>query len=325
MYSQIMVPTDGSGFDREAILVALRVAEQCRAKVRLVRVVTVGTQFGAGASEHGALPSLEALRAEHDAALSELYALAAECRGISDVDLTVDLEHGPPTDVLPGYARRNEIDLVVISTHGRRGIARLSLGSVTDSLIRGTAIPVLVVKPKASYLKPEAIKEFRRIVVPLDGSLLAEQILSRVIPLAKLENSEITLVQVVRPSQHCHEDAEKDVPWWEKGVARAKAYLTQIAIDVRVRGVAARIDVVVGEQVAQTITDFARRERADLIAIATHGRGTLGRILRGSVADGVTKYAVSSILVFHPEGFLEERLPDGLVERATGTEPVFAA
>jgi nucleotide-binding universal stress UspA family protein len=261
------------------------------------------------------------MRAEHDAALSELYALAAECRGLSDVEVTVDLEHGAPTDVLPGYARRNEIDLIVISTHNRRGLARLSVGSVTDSLIRGTAIPVLVVKPKASYLKPEATKEFHRIVVPLDGSQLAEQILTRVIPLAKLEDAEITLVQVVRPSEHCHEDPEKGVAWWEKGVARAKAYLSRKAIDVRVRGVSARIDVVVGENIAQTITDFARKERADLIAIATHGRGTLGRILRGSVADGVTKSAVSSILVFHPERTLDMRLSEQSVtqpEEAVG-------
>jgi nucleotide-binding universal stress UspA family protein len=312
MYSQIMVPTDGSGFDREAILVALRVAEQCKAKVRLVRVVTAGTQFGAGASEHGAMPTVEALRAEHDAALSELYALAAECRGISDVDITVDLEYGAPTDVLPGYARRNEIDLVVITTHGRRGIARLSFGSVTDSLIRGTAIPVLVVKPKASYLRPEATREFRRIVVPLDGTALAEQILARVIPLAKLEDAEITLIQVIRPTEHCEDNSAKNVPWWEKGVARAKAYLAEQAIDVRVRGVATRIDVLVGQDVAETITDFARRERADLIAIATHGRGALGRILRGSVSDGVTKAAVCSILVFHPEEALEKSPTDSI-------------
>jgi nucleotide-binding universal stress UspA family protein len=310
MYSQIMVPTDGSGFDREAILAALRVAERCKAKVRLVRVVTAGAQLGATSPEHGALACVEAMRAEHDAALSELYALAAECRGLSDVEVTVDLEHGAPTDVLPGYARRNEIDLIVISTHNRRGLARLSLGSVTDSLIRGTAIPVLVVKPKASYLNPQAVKEFHRIVVPLDGSVLAEQVLTRVIPLAKLEDAEITLLQVVRPSEHCHEDPETDVAWWEKGVAAAKAYLTRKAIDVRVRGVSARIDVVVGENIAQTITDFARKERADLIAIATHGRGTLGRILRGSVADGVTKSAVSSILVFHPERTLDMRLSE---------------
>lgn len=325
MYSQIMVPTDGSGFDREAILVALRVAEQCQAKVRLVRVITAGAQLGAVAPEHGALACVEALRAECDTALSQLYALAAECRSFSDVEVTVDLEHGAPTDILPGYARRNEIDLVVISTHGRRGIARLSLGSVTDSLIRGTAIPVLVVKPKASYLKPEAVKEFHRIVVPLDGSPFAEQIIAHAIPLAKLEDAEITLVQVIRPSEHCHEDPEKGVAWWEKGVERAKAYLTQRAIDLRVRGVAARIDVVVGEDVAETITDFARKERADLIAIATHGRGTLGRILRGSVADGVTKSAVSSILVFHPEGAPERRLPDELIYGQCNAGPVVAA
>ena len=324
MYSQIMVPTDGSGFDREAILVALRIAERSSAKIRLVRVVNEITQFGAGALEHGALPTVEASRAEYDTALGELYALAAECRGICDADVTVDLERGAPGDVLPGYARRNGIDLIVISTHGRRGLARLSLGSVTDSLIRGTAIPVLVVKPKASYLNPEAVKEFHRIVVPLDGSALAEQILARVLPLATPEDVEITLVQVIRPSEHCHEEPEAGVPWWQKGVAAGKAYLTEIAIDLRARGIATRMDVVVGENVADTLSDFARRERADVIAIATHGRGTLGRILRGSVTDSLTKTAVSSVLVYHPAEVVESGELDAPIEATSAPHRQFA-
>src|SRR2546423_1779272 len=168
MYTNIMVPTDGSGFDREAILVALRVAERSEAKVRLVRVLGVAGWLGAG-SPDSAVPSAEALRAERDTALSELYALAVECRALSSAEITVDLEQGPVADVLEGYAKRNAIDLIVISSHGRRGIARLSLGSVTDCLIRATTIPVLVVKPKASYLTPEASKDFKHIVVPLDG------------------------------------------------------------------------------------------------------------------------------------------------------------
>jgi len=149
MYKNIMVPTDGSGFDREAILVALRIAERCDAKVRLIRILSIGAYFGMTASPDAAMITPEAMRAEQDAALTELYALAAECRTLSDVDVTADLELGPIADVLAGYARRNDIDLIVISSHGRRGIARLSLGSVTDSLIRGTTIPVLVVKPRA--------------------------------------------------------------------------------------------------------------------------------------------------------------------------------
>jgi len=300
-----MVPTDGSGFDREAILVALRVAERCKAKVRLVRVLSAGSYFGMGASADGVVVTPEALRLEHDAALSELYALAAECRNMTDAEISADLEQGPIADILAGYAKRNDVDLIVISSHGRRGIARLSLGSVTDSLIRGTTIPVLVVKPKASYLTPEATKEFHHIVVPLDGSSLAEQILTRVIPLATLEDAEITLLHVVTPSEGGFENGETRLPWWKKKVAGAQAYLSRRASEIRLQGVATTIEVVVGEKIAEVVTDYARKERADLIAIATHGRGGLARVLRGSVADGVTKSAMSSVLVFHPDKALE--------------------
>jgi nucleotide-binding universal stress UspA family protein len=317
MYKTIMVPTDGSGFDREAIMVALRVAERCKAKVRLVRVFSTGAYFGTAASPEAVIVTQEALRAEQDTILSELHALAAECRSSSSAEVIADLEQGPIADVLAGYAKRNGVDLIVISSHGRRGIARLSLGSVTDSLIRGTTIPVLVVKPKASYLAPEAGKEFRHIVVPLDGSSLAEQILKRIVPLAKLEEAEITLVHVLVPGEDAYENEEgSNLPWWKKRVASAQAYLSRRACDVRAEGVAATIDVVVGERVAESITDYARREGADLIAIATHGRGGLARALRGSVADGVTKLAMSSILVFHPEREAEKTHSKEAVEKA---------
>jgi len=301
MYRTIMVPTDGSGFDREAILVALRVAERCNAKIRLVGVLSAASHFGMAVSPDGLIVTTETAPVEHNTALGELYALATECRSISTAEISANLEVGPIPEVLAGYARRNDVDLIVISSHGRRGIARLSLGSITDSLIRTTTIPVLVVKPKASYLAPQATKEFHHVVVPLDGSSLAEQILKRLVPLAKVEEAEITLLHVVTLSGESKGSDAAKAPWWEKKVAAAQAYLAGRARDIRLQGVPTRIDVVVGDKIAESITDYARTNRADLIAIATHGRGGLARVLHGSVADGVTKSAMSSILVFHPE------------------------
>lgn len=325
MYKKIMVPTDGSGFDREAILVALRIAERFQAKVRLVRVFSTGAYLGRASSPEGVVVTPEALRAEQDAATSELYALAAECRNNSSAEISADLEQGPIADILAGYAKRHEIDLIVISSHGRRGIARLSLGSVTDSLIRGTTIPVLVVKPKASYLTPAAAKEFRHIVVPLDGSGLAEQILARIVPLAKVEDAELTLLHVLTPTGDAYEnDDARKLPWWEKKVAGAQAYLSRRASEVRAQGVGTTIDVVVGDKVPEAITNYARREGADLIAIATHGRGGFARVVRGSVADGVTKSAMSSVLVFHPDKAAEKTLSRDSVEKAREDAAAFA-
>jgi nucleotide-binding universal stress UspA family protein len=305
MYKTIMVPTDGSGFDREAIRVALRIAERTNAKIRVVRVLATGSFFGMAVPAEGTSAVAEVAHSERDRALSELYSLAAECRATSKADISVDLHSGPINDVLQGYARRNNIDLIVISTHGRSGIPRLSLGSVTDSLIRHTTIPVLVVKAQASYLNPQINHAFRRIVVPLDGSKLAEQILPHLMTLADLEGAEITLLNVLIPQSYSQREiADPSLPWWEKDVALAQLYLFGIAGDLRRKGIPITTDIVISENVAGAIGDFAGRENADLIAIATHGRGGLSRMLHGSVASAVMHSARISMLVFKPDQFV---------------------
>jgi len=301
MYKTIMVPTDCSGFDREAIRVALRIAQRSEAKLRLVRVLTTGAYFGAGDGVDEFHATATNVKRDRDNALSELYALAAECRREGDVDITVTLETGPVADALEGYVKRNDVDLVVISSHGRGGFSRLSLGSVADSLIRRTTVPVLIVKPAASYLNPQVRGAFKRIVVPLDGSPLAEQILQPIVTLAVLEDSEIVLLSVIKraiANQDGH--AGQEAPWWERDVAEAKAYLARIAQSTRASQLSVLTDVVVGDDVAEEIAAYAGRENADLIAIATHGRGGLSRVLKGSIADSLTRAARNCVLVFHP-------------------------
>jgi nucleotide-binding universal stress UspA family protein len=306
MYKVIMVPTDGSGFDREAIRVALRLAERCNAKVQLVRVLGPGSLFGLATAADGMAVSAELVLSERDRALSELYALAAECRATSKAIIAVDLHTGPVADVLEGYARRHDVDLIVMSTHGRSGISRLTLGSVTDSLIRHTTIPVLVVKPPTSYLNPQINEAFKRIVVPLDGSTLAEQILPRVMALASVEEAEITLLNVLIPQTHSQKEiVDPSLPWWDKDIAVAQSYLFRIASRLRRNGASVTTDIVIGDNVASAIGDFAGRERADLIAIATHGRGGLARMLRGSVAAAVMHSASKSMLVLKPDNVAE--------------------
>jgi nucleotide-binding universal stress UspA family protein len=275
-------------------------ADRCVAKVLLVRVLATGQFFGVASEGTPITP--EVMHSERNRALGELYALAAECRATSKADITVDLHTGPVGDVLQGYARRNEVDLIVISTHARSGISRLSLGSVTDSLIRHTTIPVLVVKPPVSYLNPQVGGAFRRMVVPLDGSELAEQILPRVVELAQVEDAEITLVNVLVPHSYSQKEiADASLPWWDKDIGVAQAYLGGIATGLRRQGVVVTTDIVIGENVASAIGDFASREKADLIAIATHGRGGVARLLHGSVADAIMHSGRMSMLVFKPD------------------------
>lgn len=324
MYKLIMVPTDGSGFDREAILVALRIAERSRAKVRLVRIHSTGAFFGMESSPEAVTVSVDVLERERERILGELDALAAECRNASDAEIGVALEDGPVPEALDTYASRNKVDLIVMSSHGRGGIARLSLGSVTDSLIRRTNIPVLIVKPHPSYLDPQPGDPFRRIVVPLDGSSIAEQILPEVVAMAKVEDSELTLLRVVVPRTSSRKAiADESTPWWDKDVAAAEAYLFCTADKLRKDGFRTQTDVVIGEDIAQSIANYAARESADLVAIATHGRGGFSRALRGSVADFVTRTSRTSMLVLRPVGTVAKRVPAKGARRPDGV-PVIA-
>lgn len=301
MYKAIMIPTDCSGFDREAIRVALRIADAPDATIHLVRVFTPGAFFGMATAPEGVVLSADAVQQECDTALSELFALAAECRCKGKAAVTASLERGAISEALESYARQNNIELIVISSHGRGGISRLTLGSVTDSLIRHTTIPVLVVKPRASYLDTQVADSFRRIVVPLDGSVLAEQVIPQVLTLASFGDAEIRLLYVLQPSDaQKQKGLEKGLPWWEKDVAAAQAYLARIAKRLSAQGLVVTTNVVIGEHVAEEISVYAVREKADLIAIATHGRGGLSRAIRGSVSDAVTRLARACILVFHP-------------------------
>lgn len=300
MYKTIMVPTDCSGFDREAMRVALRLAERSTAKVHLVRVSGTNAFLGLTGSADGLALSAEALQMELDSELAELHAVAAECRDNTTADVTCALETGPIPDALAGYARRHDVDLIVMSTHGRTGFARVSMGSVTDSLIRSTTIPVLVIKPPRSYLNPQVGNAFKRIVVPLDGSALAEQILPRVATMAELEGAELTLLYVLKPHQTSTGQNDPMLPWWEKDIATVEAYLLPIAARLRRRGLTVSSDIIIGESVPERIEYFARCEKADLIAIATHGRGGLSRLVHGSVANALTKSARVSVFVFHP-------------------------
>ena len=300
-----MAPSDGSGFDREAIAVATKLSNVPGAQLKIVRVYSAPMVYtGPDMVDY----PREAIEREREWESSQLEALAVECADATCADVGPSLREGPVADSLARYAKEHNVDLIVISSHGRAGIARVTLGSVTDALIRNTNIPVLVVKRTPSYLAEKETRPFRKILVPLDGSKLAEEILPQVIELAKKNESEVVLVNVLVPVTHSPKQIEDvALPWWENDVYVAQTYLGEQAERIRSAGIPASIEITIGEDAADGITRSASRLRADIIAIATRGRGGFSRLMRGSVADKVVRTARQSLLVFHPRSAVAEK------------------
>jgi len=298
MYRNIMVPVDGSPFSREAVLQGLRIASKSGATLRLVRVGTSTVLSGGPDS----LPlENETLRKIQAAELADLYSIAAECRAHSTVTITASVQHGPVVDALIGYARRQKVDLIVMRSHSRKGLARVWFGSVADALIRESGIPVLVVKAPSVATALESGFHYNRILVPLDGSLLAEQSVQPAISLARIDGATVTLLMVVTPSTVPAGEfvsASGDAP--AKAVEAAKRYLDSCLTPAIDKSVRIERKVVLARDVPGAVLSTAEAIEADLIAIATHGRGALTRARVGSVADRVVREASISTMVLHP-------------------------
>jgi len=302
MYKVIMAPTEGSDSERAALSVAVKLAQRFDAELRLVRVDATPLVIETIPRPPVLEITEQTLRDERLARLRKLEALGAQCRGLGEIRVITALEDGPVAPTLRNYARKFNVDLIVMSSHSRGGLRRVTLGSVTDYLIRNTNIPVLVVKQSASFIGGIAEESVSRIVVPLDGSALAEQILPQVAVLALRLKATVGLLQVLVPLTYSQKQImQPGLPWWDTDIAAADAYLSRAASYLTEEGVAVSKDVVLSADVASAILDYSTRARADLIAIATAGSGGMSRLVFGTVADEITRKSPVSLLVFHPK------------------------
>ena len=300
MYKVIMAPVDVSPFETPAISVAARLARQFDATLHLIRVLPPPVVAQTVPPKEAFEISEKALAEEREAYRQKLEALGSEVEGNGSVRVHTTLKEGRVTQTLRDLAAEIGADVIVMSSHSRGGLKRLNLGSVTDYLIRNTHIPVLVVRPEVAFFD-EAAAATARIVVPLDGSPMAEQILPEVVTLASALNATVTLLHVLTPQTYAQKRiVQPGLPWWDADIAAADAYLSGRADFVATTGVTVTKDVILNTDVPSAILDYAIRNRANCIAVATNGVGGIRRFVFGTVADEVTRKSPISLLVFHP-------------------------
>lgn len=147
MYDNILIPTDGSTTANVAVSHAVDLAAQYGAKLHALYVVDIdAVNFGLGTEQvdrikQGNFGEMSEIRENADAATGVVVDAAAE----RDVSVHEEVRVGTPHDVIAGYADNQDIDLVVMGSHGRSGVRRALLGSVTERVLRSTHVPVLVV------------------------------------------------------------------------------------------------------------------------------------------------------------------------------------
>ncbi|MFB6155264.1 MAG: universal stress protein [Haloferacaceae archaeon] len=139
MYDEILVPTDGSRAAEQAIEHAVDIASQYGARIHALYVVDASAY---SSLEAGSEVVMDALEEEGEEAVDHVAARAAE----ADVDVETTVIAGAAYRSILRYADDNDIDLIVMGTHGRQGLDRYLLGSVTERIVRTSDVPVLTIR-----------------------------------------------------------------------------------------------------------------------------------------------------------------------------------
>jgi nucleotide-binding universal stress UspA family protein len=306
MARRIVVPLDGSAFAEAALPAAVRVARQTGAQVELVTVHQ--PQLG-GASPIAAM-EVDARQREQEVAYLARKAeqIVTEARLL----VTTAVLDGPVVTQLAAHAQSHGAALVVMSTHGRAAVSRFFLGSTADRLIRELHCPILLVH-SAQAAAALAAGETLRVLVPLDGSTLAESILDQVAAVLP-EATELELVRVVVPPLATGPAVA--IGWTpvagevlEEELARAGEYLRTVAARLRQRGFGVQAEVLTDLSPTGAIVNRAAERQCDAIAISTRATGGLERAVLGSVADKVIRAVQLPVLVWNPPSEVTARVP----------------
>ena len=299
----ILVPLDGSSFAERALPLAASLARGSGATLHVVRIHVPYVRTPLSLEGMPVIePEKDSLRWEAERAYLTRIRTALGPR--SELPTRIAVLNGPVADVLATYAAFNHVDLIVMSTHGRKGIARAWMGSVGDELLRRGRVPVLLVRPPEQDGTGERDRA-PRIVIALDGSPLSEQIIEHAVSLGRALRAEYTLLRVVNPLGGMGDLPAIFAPRVGRAVAarhiaEAKAYLAPLARSMKDRGLGVRTRVVESERAADAILKEAACRDTAFVAMATHGRSGLSRLLLGSVAGRVLHETSVPLLLYRP-------------------------
>ncbi|MCX6009711.1 MAG: universal stress protein [Chloroflexi bacterium] len=283
MYEKILVPLDGSELAEQAIPYVEWLARKFNSEVIVITVCFAGDPLERALTEY-----IER-RAE------KIQSLGMKARSAC-------IEGEPATSIID-FAGKNDVSLIVISTHGRTGISHWPLGSIANKVVQRSHIPVFLVRSSQPGKTP-ADKELRKILVTLDGSHFSEAIIPYVEKLAKVMGSEVVLLRVIEPAKLPQLAAYIDREKYEKDfIAKlereAERYLGKKKTALASKGVKVNSAFLEGKPV-ETILQYTEDNSVNLIALTTHGFSGITKWAYGSVASRIIEGSSKPTLLVRP-------------------------
>ncbi|MFB6123368.1 MAG: universal stress protein [Haloferacaceae archaeon] len=275
MYDHVLVPTDGSDGSAVAAAHGVALAERFDATLHAVSVVdpAVFVTDAVGDVDDLVQQQREAYRKRAERAVSRV-ADAATGR-----DVRTAVREGTPHEELLAYAAAESIDLVVMGTHGRSGVDRYLLGSVAEKLIRTAHVPVVTVRGDGGV---PGVTDYGDVLVPTDGSETATRATDHAIAVATAFDATVHVLHAAG------------------GESGGDAATEAVAERVREVGLDVATRVCPGTP-HEVVREYVETNDVDLVAMGTHGRTGLDRMLLGSVAANTIRTVDVPVLAVGPE------------------------
>lgn len=293
MFRRILVPLDGSLRAELILEYLLPLLKDRKPELILARAVA---EPGRGEPADTLLPSAEAYLARIQEGLAQ-----------DGVRAGTRIVLGPPAAALLESARREGADVIALTTHGRSGLDRLVMGSVAESILRKSEIPVLAIRSFSPRIFSGRANPFRKILLPVEEGKLAASVLPTVGSFARAFGSEVLVVHVAAGaplaagaffgSIAAREFAPPPVEAEEAPVPSDA--IDRVSADLARAGLGVRTLTVRGD-VSSKIVELALSQAADVILMATHGRSGFLRWVKGSVTEEVLRASPIPLLAFRP-------------------------
>ena len=289
MIQKILVPLDGSS----AAEIVLPCAEEIATKSASSIILIMATGLNRQDLEPLYSSYLEQIR-------KKLQARLVSHRASQATKLVCRVLKGAPADEILSYADEVNADLIVMASRGSTRHGPWLLGSIATRITMACPKPVLVIKKPANKVAVEQGQIFKKILVPLDGSICGEAALPVAEALARTMSSELILINAVEPIETWvdYGAVYAGMPAPEDERAIPIAYLESLRDRLIGKGLTVKVVVQDGAP-ADVIVNYARTEDIDTIAISTHGESGITRWFFGSVTEKVLHHGESAVLVVH--------------------------
>jgi nucleotide-binding universal stress UspA family protein len=312
MFDTILVPLDGSQLAECVLPHVVAIARSFNSEITLLRLLEK-KQAGTSAQ----LFDLLNWQINKTKAALYLEKTKAQFQELSLRAQTTVLE-GLEAEGITEYARTQGMQLIILSSHGRNGLTQWGISNVTQKVILSSQTSLLIVRAHQQDIQANELSEkalYQRILVPLDGSQRAENVLPIITQLAQFHKSQIHLVQVVQTPEMARQmpPAREDIDLSNQIVARnreeAERYLEQVKSRSVLEGIAVQTHLITSDNAAVALHQLAEQERIDMVALSAHGYSGNRQWPYGSMVNNFIMYGKVSLLIVQDLPAKQESMP----------------